>query len=161
MNIFILDSDFDTCVRYHVDKHVVKMITEYAQLLSTAVRLTGVDAGYKITHQNHPCAIWTRESLSNWLWLRDLSEALNLEYRFRYNHIDDHKAYTVTKNLPVPDIEDKGITPFRLAMPDDAKVDDPIQSYRNYYNKHKQHIANWKNRDMPDWFIPDFSQMVV
>jgi hypothetical protein len=161
MNIFYLDSDFDTCARYHVNKHVVKMVTEYAQLLSTAVRLSGIDAGYKVTHQNHPSAIWTRESLSNWLWLRDLSEALNIEYMYRYNHVDSHKAYITIRNLPFPNIEDKGITPFKLAMPDDVKVDDPIQSYRNYYNKYKQHIAQWSNRDIPEWFVPDFSQMLT
>lgn len=37
MNIFILDEDIDTCARYHVDKHVVKMILEGAQLLCTTL----------------------------------------------------------------------------------------------------------------------------
>lgn len=36
MNIFVLDFDTEVCARYHCDKHVVKMIVEYAQLLSTA-----------------------------------------------------------------------------------------------------------------------------
>jgi len=36
MNIFILDEDIDKCAEYHVDKHVVKMILESAQLLCTA-----------------------------------------------------------------------------------------------------------------------------
>jgi hypothetical protein len=44
-------------------------------------------------------------------------------------------------------------------MPDDVKHEDPVQAYRNYYNVHKQHIATWKFRDMPDWFIPDFSKV--
>ena len=39
MNIFYLDNDVDVCAQMHVDKHVVKMILEYAQLLSTAHRL--------------------------------------------------------------------------------------------------------------------------
>jgi hypothetical protein len=160
MNIFYLDEDFDTCARYHVDKHVVKMVTEYAQLLSSAVRLSGIDAGYKLTHANHPSAIWTRESLDNWLWLRDLSEALNLEYMYRYNHDTNHKAYDVIQRLPLPNIPSIGITPFRLAMPDDVKIEgDPIQSYRNYYNVHKQHICQWTNRDMPDWYVPNFAAL--
>lgn len=159
MNIFYLDSDHETNARYHVDRHVVKMVTEYAQLLSSAVRLSGIDAGYKLTHANHPSAIWTRESLDNWLWLRDLSEALNYEYMYRYEHADNHKAFDVIRSLPLPNIERKGITPFKLAMPDDVKHEDPIQAYRNYYNVHKQHIATWKLRDMPDWFVPDFSKM--
>ena len=39
MNIFYLDRDVKTCATYHNDKHVVKMILEYAQLLSTAHRM--------------------------------------------------------------------------------------------------------------------------
>jgi hypothetical protein len=161
MNIFYLSDDHETNARYHVDRHVVKMVTEYAQLLSTAVRASGIDAGYKSTHLNHPSAIWTRESLDNWLWLRDLAEALNYEWMYRYEHDHFHKSYETIQSLPLPNIPSKGITPFRLAMPDDVKVEDPIQSYRNYYNKYKQHIAGWKNREMPDWFMPDFSLMLT
>lgn len=39
MNIFYLDREPKTCAEMHCDKHVVKMIIEYAQLLSTAHRL--------------------------------------------------------------------------------------------------------------------------
>lgn len=39
MNIFVLSTDVVECAQYHNDKHVVKMILEYAQLLSTAHRL--------------------------------------------------------------------------------------------------------------------------
>ena len=39
MNIFYLDYDPKTSAEMHIDKHVVKMILEYAQLLSTAHRI--------------------------------------------------------------------------------------------------------------------------
>ena len=40
MNIFgYLDKDPKRCAEMHCDKHVVKMILEYAQLLSTAHRV--------------------------------------------------------------------------------------------------------------------------
>ena len=39
MNIFYLDPDPSTCAKMHLDKHVVKMIIEYAQLMSTAHRV--------------------------------------------------------------------------------------------------------------------------
>jgi|AntAceMinimDraft_6_1070360.scaffolds.fasta_scaffold111271_1 hypothetical protein len=152
MNIFYLDRDHATNASYYLDKHVVKMITEHAQLLSTAVRESGIDAGYKITHKNHPSAIWTRESLDNWLWLRDLNTALNNEYQYRYKREYNHKAYDTTMSLPLPNIPSKGITPFRLAMPDDVKVEDPVESYRNYYKKYKQHIAKWTGRSVPHWY---------
>ncbi len=41
MNIFYLDHDTRKCAEMHNDKHVVKMILEYAQLLSTAHRMQG------------------------------------------------------------------------------------------------------------------------
>jgi hypothetical protein len=152
LNIFYLDKDHAVNASYYADKHVVKMITEHAQLLSTAVRASGIDAGYRSTHKNHPSAIWARESLDNWLWLRDLNTALNEEYRFRYGRKVNHKAYDVTMSLPLPNIQRLGITKFRLAMPDDVRQDDPIEAYRAYYIKYKSHIASWKNRSIPTWF---------
>lgn len=41
MNIFYLDQDPKLCAQYHADKHVIKMILESAQLLCTAIRITG------------------------------------------------------------------------------------------------------------------------
>lgn len=39
MNIFVLSQSPQEAARYHCDKHVVKMILEYGQMLSTAHRL--------------------------------------------------------------------------------------------------------------------------
>lgn len=39
MNVFVIDQDPYVAAEMHCDKHVVKMIIEYAQLLSTAHRL--------------------------------------------------------------------------------------------------------------------------
>jgi len=153
MNIFYLDVSHEKNAQYHLDKHVVKMVTEYAQLLSTTVRLSWIDCGYKITHQNHPSAVWTRASLENWLWLRELTTQLNKEYMFRYNKKANHKSFDVVLSLPIPNIPNIWLTEFALAMPDDVKVNDPIKAYRNYYNTHKRHIASWKNREVPYWYI--------
>ena len=35
MNIFILDNDINKCAENHVDKHIVKMRLESAQMLCT------------------------------------------------------------------------------------------------------------------------------
>ena len=91
MNIFVLDSNIQKCAQYHCDKHVVKMILESAQLLSTVLRLNDVDYGYKATHANHPCTSWAGESLSNWKWLRNFAFELNQEYRFRFGREINHK----------------------------------------------------------------------
>jgi len=86
MNIFVLDNNIQKAAEYHVDKHVVKMILESAQILSTVVRSTRIDKGYKSTHEKHPCVLWCKSSLSNWRWLKSLSEALNEEYKYRCDY---------------------------------------------------------------------------
>ena len=160
----------------HVDKHVVKMILEQCQLLSTAHRvLDGVecidassgrkikrwklsgsyeDILYKATHINHPSAIWARKSFENYMWLHAMTEALCKEYTYRYGKIHkceqsgllDALSYT-PMNVPV------GIfTEPTPAMPDIHMVPgDAIQSYKNYYSHAKQHLHSWKNRPVPDF----------
>ena len=164
----------------HNDKHVVKMILEYAQLLSTAhrvldgVELSGLsDSGrkkkfwtlgdsrdytlYKATHINHPSAVWVRKSAQNYMWLAEMLEMLCGEYTYRYGKV--HKVERdglmqllkneFPKNLPIAPFTEP--TP---AMPDDVKIiGDSIKSYRNYYINNKAHLANWKKRTTPEWYI--------
>lgn len=154
MNIFYLDEDLEKCSQYHCDKHVIKMVTEYAQLLSSALHLNpnkknGVGNAYRLTHKNHPSAVWTRESLDNWLWLRKLTETLSNEYSYRYEKT--HKAGLLAKSLPIPSIEKLGITPFRCAMPEELITPNPIESYRSYYVKNKLNIISYRKRKVPNW----------
>lgn len=153
MNIFALHTDTKMAAVFHTDKHVVKMITESVQMLSTAVRLSGIDIGYKRTHVNHPCAIWTRSSLSNYLWLRELVYHLHEEWKYRYDHHKSkiHKAYGIMLTLPIPKIKDIGLTPFALAMPEKYRCHNTIESYRYFYSNDKRHLHNWKKRSKPEW----------
>lgn len=140
----------------HCDKHVVKMILEYAQLLSTAHRLLDGDnvpeVLYKVTHKNHPSAVWTRESRDNYIWLYDLFVSLCDEYTSRYGkiHATDKKLrwalYKVPKSIP-----NVGFTSLRLAMPDEYKQACPVASYRAYYKAEKSNIAKWKT-NQPTWW---------
>jgi hypothetical protein len=130
------------------------MITEYAQLLSSAVQLFpnkkhGIGCAYKLAHKNHPSTIWTRTSLSNWRWLKQLAKHLADEYTFRYGKI--HKAWLVISKLPEPSIPDMGLTKLACAMPKHLIVDCPIQSYRSYYARDKSHLFDYKNREVPKW----------
>lgn len=155
MNIFLLDYDIDKCAQYHCDKHVVKMILESAQLLSSAHRMHNQDVGYRLTHKNHPCALWVRESRDNYDWLYQLTLALDDEYGFRYGK--SHKSVEVVSALPIPDfLEYKGLTPFARAFGAYAdecnKFDDVVDAYRHYYKVAKVDICTWKNREMPEWF---------
>ena len=161
MNIFILDLDVDKCAEYHCDKHIVKMIIETAQILSTALHSLGVPHnGYKPTHSNHPCCVWARD-LNNWLYLRQLGFALGREYERRYGRV--HKSIGVISSLPIP-LEMTVAPPkrFALAMPvtyhqykkvRGAFEIDPVASYRAYYQSKQQSFSmTWKTREVPVWF---------
>jgi len=189
MNIFYLDHNVRKCAEMHNDKHVVKMILEYAQLLSTAHRIldgvlsTGVSASgrkktiyvltdnrdtilYSATHANHPSAIWVRQSAANYMWLAELLEECCKEYTYRYDKVHkverDGLMQTLKNNFPI-NISDGPFTEPTPAMPEDVKilrevhtdryVLDSLASYRNYYIQNKTHLANWKKRDVPDWYI--------
>lgn len=155
MNIFILDRDQNKCVESMVDRHVVKMITEHNQLLCSAHHILGNKTPpYKLTHQNHPCSIWVRESIQNYYYLCYLNLKLCNEYTFRYEK--RHKGETVTHWLManIPDLPNVAMTEFKLAMPDVFISNDVVASYRMYYNYGKRHIAKWKKRSPPDWWIP-------
>jgi hypothetical protein len=173
MNIFYLDKNPQRCAQMHVDKHCVKMILEYAQLLSTAHRvLDGVltvglsQSGrkqqryilsderqqmlYSATHINHPSAVWVRQSNANYMWLAELLEECCREYSYRYGKI--HKVESsglmqILKNVFPINISDKPFTEPTPAMPDECKVPgDSIQSYHNYYWSNKKHLWSWKGK---------------
>jgi hypothetical protein len=155
MNVFFLDENPKLSAQYHVDKHVVKMILETAQLLCGVHHSTGQvtdQVPYKLSHKNHPCAIWARESLSNYLYLCELGLELGKEYTYRYGK--RHKSIDVINWCIVnkPNIPDIGFTTPAMAMPDEFKVDSVVESYRNYYMGAKSDLASWKNREKPFWF---------
>ena len=153
MNIFVLDESINKCAHYHCDKHVVKMILEYAQILSTTCLLTGIKTYYKPTHIKHPCVIWTKQSLQNWRWLKKLLNALNNEYKYRYNKTTDHRSFAVANRLKEPDLPSIGLIEFVQVMPERYKVkNNPIQAYRNYYVGMKSSFACWTRRRTPTWY---------
>ena len=154
MNIFLLHLDPKLAAEHHCDKHVVKMILETAQLLYCAHHILDaklIEANhiqlpanaYRKTHPNHPCAIWVRESIENYIWLTKLGWYLCKEYQYRYGEQKIHKTEShicwLMDHPPVciPNIPG---TPFRLAMPPEYKRDDPVEAYRTYYKESKMNI---------------------
>lgn len=152
MNIFVLDNNIKKCAEYHCDKHVVKMILESAQMLCSTYYFTSEDykSPYKLAHKNHPCSIWVRKSLSNWLWLRDLGLALYDEYQYRYGN-RDHKAGEVILSLETPILSDIGLTPFAQAIPLEYKDLDAVKAYRKYYIEDKNDLLKYTKRNIPHW----------
>ena len=160
MNIFVLDSDPKVAAQMHLNKHVIKMILESAQMICTTHHLhPNLNVGsynipYKKTHMNHPCTKWVRSSLSNYKWLMELTSELNTEYRYRYDKDVNHKSWDAIKDLPLPSLIDIGLTRWARAMPDECKIDnDVISSYRNYYNTKKIDIMVYKKREKPFWVV--------
>lgn len=181
MNIFYLSSDPKQAAQYHLDKHVVKMIIESAQLLCTAHRLldgkqivrqevtrTGKTRNvkrhiiddpekesllYKASHIHHPCAVWSRQSINNYMWLYELFVSLCDEYTFRYGkkHKTDILLRDVLKSAPA-NIQLADFTLPPQAMPADYKHNDPIEAYRRYYIGAKKSFARWTKRPQPEWF---------
>ena len=167
MNLFILSLLQWEIAQSMMDKHVSKILLEAVQMLCTAKRVIDpedVEGLYKLAHKNHPVTIWCRKSRANFIWTLDLVDELHKEWRFRYGHPETkfHKSYLVAmilrENMPSK-FEEEELTPFALAMPEEYKTDDPVESYRNYYmSKEKQRIASWnKKRNKPDWYILDNS----
>jgi hypothetical protein len=180
VNIFYLDNDPKVCAEMHVDKHVCKMVIEYAQLLCTSHRvldgeeyrrLTANNRSIKAwrlpdgretrlmkpTMQNHPSAIWSRQSDKNYVWLYTLWCELLKEFTYRYG-----KTHACARLIPdlamipnnIPKGDFTGPTP---AMPDEVKIPgDSMASYHNYYINNKTHLASWRgkinSRNVPGWY---------
>lgn len=148
MNIFVLDENPVLAAQYHCDKHVVKMVLETAQILSTVSGL----GPYKPTHHKHPCVLWAGTSQQNFNWLVELGLALGAEYTYRYDKV--HKSEAVIRICSEYDeLPDTGLTVFKQCMPLHLiQYKDPVGGYRNYYMKAKRHFCTWKRRSKPDWW---------
>lgn len=156
MNIFVLSMDPIQAARFHCDKHVVKMILESAQMMSTAHWIHLTDHAIKCyapCHERHPCTIWTAESAENYWWLWHLADELCREYtrRFGKDHATSFRIRGVLRHNPCPRVRG---TPFALAMPDEFKTDDPVESYRRYYLGAKTKMLEWRPpAERPEWAL--------
>ena len=158
MNIFYLDKDPRLAAQYHNNKHVVKMILETAQLLSTAHHMldgSNVPQGiYKATHRNHPSAFWIRSGVDQYRWGFDLFGFLIEEFHYRY--MKPHaceRLIPVLINNPINIDYDAPWTEPPQCMPDECRVEEnAVEAYRNYYIAHKSHLAKWSVRNIPSWY---------
>lgn len=154
MNIFILDKNIRKCAEYHCDQHVVKMILESVQIMCTALSKKGFAVPYKPTHVKHPCVLWVEDSYANFLWLSQLAEALNDEYRYRYDKKTDHRSINVLREIMNYKYEDQGLTEFAQAMPEEYRVNgDAVMAYRKFYIAEKLSFAKWTKREIPEWIL--------
>ena len=146
MNIFYLGNP-QISAQELCDKHIVKMITESAQMLCTihwckadtkekTARLSEIGL-FKPAHINHPSTIWARQSWANFMWLYQHGLALCEEYKHRYGK--EHGSYqrilycekrfgNLVRRHNYPH---SGLTPVTIAMDDSYRIDLDEYSQRN------------------------------
>ena len=183
MNLFFIDKYLEKNANSLCDKHVVKMILETAQLLYSAwhTRSTVPASNlkpYRLTHKNHPMAIWVRECEANYTYTCYYGLLLCAEYTQRYNKY--HKTEAHIRQLlqwGFPPLQNSieppkkqavisyaykdichGIDRIPLCMDEQYYVRDQeghllgTESYRNYYkSKQDKFSMQWK-LNKPTWF---------
>ena len=167
MNIFVTDVCPEISARTQCDKHVVKMVLESAQMLSTAWRICAPEEAerrqlYKAAYMKHPCTQWVQQSAKNYRWLYDHFLALCDEYSHRYEKTHScARLLSALDDIPYrasycSDWGSKGIklTPFAQAMPDQYKNDCAYTAYRDYLVAEKSHFAKWEKDPSrkPTWW---------
>jgi len=179
MNIFYIEENPADIAKSLIDRHVVKMILESAQMLSTAHRLLdGVKTGgnkpkfllageeydltncsilnpvcYQVAHPSHPSTVWTMKCKENYDWHFQLFVEMVKEYTCRYGKEHScERLIPFLRNAP-KNIKSGVFTPPTPAMPDKYISKDVLQSYRDYYANEKWRFARWKYRAIPQWFV--------
>jgi hypothetical protein len=158
MNIFYINEDPKIAAKQLVDDHVRKMQLESAQMLCTTFWHFGFEAPYKKAHYNHPSTKWVRESINNLNWLLEHGLEICDEFVIRYgkDHASRKVLLWVKDNLFL--LEDKipiiPFTPPPQCMPEEYKMEDTIEAYRNFYIKDKIGIKKLnynKLNNIPEW----------
>jgi hypothetical protein len=98
------------------------------------------EPGFRPVHLHHPCTIWIRYCLGNYMWAVDLAMALAEEYEYRWpGKIHSCKAHVQWLKENVPDIRPLPRMGFAIAMDSIYRVKgDPIASYINFYKTSKK-----------------------
>ncbi len=158
MNVFILDRDPQVAASMQCNQHVVKMVTETGQLLSTCFPRGTLR--FKYTHVNHPCAKWVRQSLTNYKWLLAHGLWLAEEYSIRFcGRVHGSSDVLLACTELTPDLPDVGLTPFARAIKEPWKAQtahlDIVSAYRAYYIGDKSRFARWAPRAVPPAWWPN------
>jgi hypothetical protein len=112
MNIFVTTKCPKRSAKTLDNKRVVKMVLETCQMLSTSLTLHGVPGPYRISHKNHPCSIWARETRENYYWLLEHFKHLLNEYTARYYKVHKCQQYLEYFTQHKDVIPSTKLTPF-------------------------------------------------
>jgi hypothetical protein len=164
MNVFYLDEDPRAAAHMHCDKHVYKMILEYAQLMMAAwykeaekdpmiVQYIVDNEFWKPSHLHHPATKWVQTGIIPYAWVFSCWEELLLIYAGKTGKFHAAMKYHDSLMLCPPSISEQmqWVEP-PLCMPDSYKYGSAVDAYRRYYCIEKAGFAKWVGRQTPAWF---------
>jgi hypothetical protein len=159
MNLFFISRDPKKCAKYQTDAHVCKMPTETAQILCNVLFIHNHPTPWKEFNPKHTIVRWANLSKANWMWTYRLGIELCKEYTYRYGKV--HKAESIIKSLECPpELPDVPFSDPYLAMPDEYKSTNSLNSYRRFYFYGKRRMFflvngewRWKKRKLPKFMI--------
>tara|TARA_A100001015_G_scaffold236570_1_gene268814 strand:+ start:743 stop:1264 length:522 start_codon:yes stop_codon:yes gene_type:complete len=161
MNIFAIEKtkdgqiDWAASAKSQDNYRVVKMILECCQMLCAVLNEQyGYQASpYRTTHKNHPSTRWVAESSANFLALVNHCESMIEEYEERFDG-RIHKCKAVLAEcvslFEPARFPKQFLTRLPLAMPDEYKSDDIVESYRRFYASKPR--VRYPEEKIPEWF---------
>ena len=139
MNIFFTDRDPAAAACSLPDKHIVKMPVEAVQMLVSACLRHGLQPDvitksgtvHKGGYAKHPSTLWAGATYANAAWTLAWGKALCAEYTKRHGkrHFAEQQLQAIDRVLWA--LPDGPLLDPALAMPDECKCSDPVESYRN------------------------------
>lgn len=155
MNIFYIHTDPIIAAQQLADDHIRKMQIESAQMCCTTHWESGSEAPYKRAHKNHPSTIWTRQSIQHYNWLVEHGLEICREFELRYGKLHATQKVLEWCKDNKPNIPDNGFIAPPKCMPEEFRVEDTIESYKNFYinDKVKVKQLDWKKipSRKPNW----------
>lgn len=142
------------------------MVIESAQMLANAYDLntlaqpdcprTQKGGVRKHSHPHHPCTQWATQNIENWTWLLEHAEELAREYKYRSIHGKPHfiESFITWCRNNLPCLPPGEITEPPLAMPEEYKSENLVESYRKLYIYDKAVNVKpfcYSRREMPAW----------
>lgn len=167
MNLFVLDTNPTVAAKSQINKHIVKMPSETANMLLWSLQMAGEPMPpnkqgepVKLSHFNHPCSIWVRETSANYAWTLEHGYSLCYEYRRRYGK--QHHALTylaecnrwfrAANSWNGKDYQ----TPFARCFSnciEAVQIPDTVEAYREFYWRDKWSFALWPDYlSVPEWW---------
>ena len=164
MNVFYTNDCPIQTANEHCYVHVVKMLTEHCQMLTTAHHLVdGTTLDWKPTHPDHPSTVWIRSSKAHYDWVVQCSLRLAEIYKEHSGKVHKSAIY-LQKLLKAPrNISNKSFVAPPVAAEDKFKAmaiwHDVPTAYQAYLNskfaewacREKPIRVEWGNRGSPAW----------